>query len=188
MDFITVFLIAIGLSIDSFAVSVVLGAISEKILLKNIVIVAFVFSFFQAIFPLVGWLIGSGFSLYIKEVDHWIAFVLLVIVGIKMIYEGFSQKDKNDKQFSEISYFLIATLGISTSIDAFVVGIGFGIFELKIICPVVLIGAITFIFSLLGGFLGKKISCKIGTKFEIFGGFILILIGTKILVEHLFFS
>ena len=187
MDLISIFIIAISLSIDSFAASVVLGSNSNKILLLNVIKVAFIMGFFQASMPLIGWGIGDKFKYLIESFDHWIAFILLLLVGGKMIYESINNKNESDSNFQISNFYVLVTLGISTSIDALVVGIGFGILKVQIYTPVIIIGIVTFLFSTIGVIIGKKVGAKFGSKFEIIGGIVLILLGTKILIEHLYF-
>lgn len=182
--------IAIGLSMDAFAVSITIGCTMKSFKIKNALLVALFFGFFQAIMPLFGWLAGIGFSKYIEQIDHWIAFILLLFIGAKMIYESVKMKDTEDESKNK-DYFKITTLllfSIATSIDALAVGITFSILQIFIITPIIIIGVMTFCFSLFGVLLGCKTSKYLfENKIEIIGGVILILIGLKILIEHLFF-
>ncbi len=170
---------------DSFAVSISNGLTIEELSLKRILFIAFSFALFQALMPLIGWFTGIGIEKYIRKIDHWIAFILLLAIGAKMIYEGLSKNaTKND---SELNILSIIGQSIATSIDAFIIGISFAILDLSIIKPVIIIGFITFLFSFAGLELGKYFGKKIGKTVEIFGGIVLIGIGLKILFEHLYF-
>ena len=183
----SIVLIAIGLSMDSFAVSLSNGMSIKELSIQKMLLIAFSLAFFQAVMPLLGWLSGIGIEDYIKEIDHWIAFVLLSFIGGKMVYEGFFAKDQQSKKTTFKTKTLILQ-SIATSIDAFAVGISFAFLDVNIIKPVVIIGLVTFLFSITGLVLGKTIGKRLGHKAEIFGGLVLIGIGTKILIEHLFFA
>lgn len=185
-QFITFLLIGIGLSFDSFAVSVSVGLLKPEIHFSKACKVAFSLAFFQAMFPLLGWYIGSAIDEVISNVDHWIAFGLLAFIGVRMVIEG-----KNDgsslKNLDPFKPRVLISLSVATSIDAFVIGITFGFLELPIYFPMAVIGGVTFIASMLGLLFGKNISVKRSHQSLIIGGIILILIGVKILAEHLWF-
>ncbi len=187
MDLFSIFIIAVSLSIDSFAASVVLGSNSKQFKITNILKVALVMGFFQTLMPVIGWGIGDKFKYLIESFDHWIAFILLLLVGGKMLYESLSKNEDSNTDFQISNFYILITLGISTSIDALVVGISFGLLKVEIFTPVIIIGIVTFIFSSVGVIIGKKVGSKFGAKFEIIGGIVLILLGTKILIEHLYF-
>jgi len=184
--FITFLLIGVGLSFDSFAVSVSVGLLKPEIRFQKACVVAFSLAFFQAMFPLIGWYIGSAIEDVVTNVDHWIAFGLLVFIGVRMILEG-----KNDgsslKNIDPYKPKILISLSVATSIDAFVIGITFGFLELPILFPVVVIGGVTFMASMLGQLFGKNISAKRSHQSLIIGGIILILIGAKILIDHIWF-
>jgi len=180
-------LVAIGLSMDSFAVSLSNGMSITKLSIQKMLLIAFSLAFFQAFMPLLGWLSGIGIENYIKEIDHWIAFVLLSFIGGKMVYEGFFDKDQQNKE-TTFKIRILVLQSIATSIDAFAIGISFAFLDVDIIEPIVIIGLVTFIFSIAGLILGKTIGQKLGSKAEIFGGLVLIGIGIKILIEHLFLT
>ena len=186
MDLLSIFIIAVSLSVDSFAASVVLGASSKRVKIINVIKVAFIMGFFQSMMPIIGWGVGDKFKYLISNYDHWIAFVLLGIVGGKMIYESFNDGNKPENSFHISNFYLLVTLGISTSIDALVVGVGFGILKVSVFTPAIIIGVITFLFSATGVLVGKNVGAKFGSKFEIIGGVVLILLGVKILIEHLY--
>ncbi|TLX76220.1 manganese efflux pump [Labilibacter sediminis] len=184
METISVILIAIGLSMDSFAVSVCNGLTITKLNMKKVLAISFSLAIFQGVMPLLGWMAGIGIEKYIKEIDHWIAFLLLAIIGIKMIYEGL-QKNEEVKN-CDLKIVTLIGQSIATSIDAFAVGISFALLDISIIVPVCIIGLVTFIFALVGLHIGKYFGRHVGNKAEIFGGIVLIGIGIKILIEHLY--
>ena len=183
---ITFLLIGIGLSFDSFAVSVSCGLVRRKIQFKQAVIVAASLAFFQGVFPAVGWLIGSTVKNLISSVDHWIAFGLLAFIGIKMIVEGVKENGSLTN-FNPFKLSVLIGLSVATSIDALVVGLSFGFLDMPILFPVLVIGVVTFVASMLGMLFGKYIPAKRSHQSLILGGVILISIGIKILVEHLWF-
>ncbi len=181
---ITFLFIGIGLSFDSFAVSVSCGLVRKEIGFLQACTVAITMAFFQAMFPVVGWFIGSSVKDLIAAFDHWIAFGLLLIVGTKMIIEGF----RTDSKLLGLDPFkpaVLIGLAVATSIDALVVGLSFGFLDTPILFPVLIIGGVTFIASMLGVLFGKNIPAKKRHQSIILGGIILIGIGIKILVEHL---
>ncbi|MFZ4401510.1 MAG: manganese efflux pump MntP family protein [Bacteroidales bacterium] len=183
MDYISLILIAIGLSFDTFAVSVSTGLILKKIKFQQALKVAFVLAFLQSLMPLIGWFAGKQISQYIGKFDHWIAFVLLSILGVKMIIESF-KNDDNNKNFNPLKFNVLLGMGIATSIDALVVGISFAFLDTNIWIAILFIGVVTFLFAMLGMLFGKKIGSKFGKRIEVLGGFILIAIGLKILLGH----
>ena len=186
MDILSIILIAIGLSMDSFAVSVTNGLTIRDLNVKRILTISFSLAIFQALMPLIGWFAGIGIEKYIKEFDHWIAFLLLSFIGVKMIYEGLKKNDITKD--SELKILTLIGQSFATSIDAFAVGISFALLNLSIVTPVLIIGSITFIVSMIGLQLGKYFGKKIGKSVEIFGGIVLLGIGFKILIEHLYFQ
>lgn len=187
MGIITILLIAFGLSFDTFAVSVSSGLVLRKINFFNAMKIAFVLAFFQGTMPLIGWFIGSGVKKYMMTYDHWIAFILLSVLGIKMIYESF-RSDEDHPALNPMRFAVMVSMAIATSIDALVVGLSFAFFEVNIFITVFLIGLVTFIVSMLGILFGKKAGAQLGKRMEIVGGLILIVIGLKILIEHQFLS
>jgi putative Mn2+ efflux pump MntP len=185
-ELLTYLLIGIGLSFDSFAVSVSCGLMRREIRFMQAVVVAMSLSFFQAAFPVVGWLIGSTVKDLISSVDHWIAFGLLAFIGIKMVIEGI-KGNGSLASFNPFKLSVLIGLSIATSIDALVVGLSFGFLDMQILFPAIVIGVVTFVASMLGMLFGKFIPAKRSRQSLILGGLILISIGTKILVEHLWF-
>ncbi|HZL09971.1 MAG TPA: manganese efflux pump MntP family protein [Prolixibacteraceae bacterium] len=184
MDLVTIFLLAIGLSFDSFAVSVCSGLNLPRIRFFQAVKIAIFLALFQACMPLVGWLVGNSIKSLIEPVDHWIVFGLLSLIGGKMIIESLISSEARVIK-NPLNIRVILMLSLATSIDALAVGFSFATLLDQIMIAVLIIGAVTFIASMLGILLGKKIGPKINRYAEIAGGLILILIGTKILIEHL---
>jgi manganese efflux pump family protein len=182
MDFITISLVALGLTFDSLAVSISTGLIVSHIRFWKAFKIAFVFAVFQGLMPAVGWFLGYQVKDFMAEYDHWIAFTLLAAIGAKMIYESFGAEDKPMDPTRNI---IILTLALATSIDAFVVGVTFAFIEINIVLAVFIIGTFTFLVSMSGILIGKKASSMGSKKVELFGGLILIGIGIKILLEHL---
>ncbi|MCK5730411.1 MAG: manganese efflux pump [Draconibacterium sp.] len=177
-------MIGIGLSFDSFAVSISCGLMKREIRFKQAVFIASFLALFQAVFPVIGWFIGSTVKDLISFVDHWIAFGLLAFIGIKMIAEG-AKKEGTLTNFDPFKFTVLIGLSVATSIDALVVGLSFGFLDMPILFPAIIIGVVTFIASMLGMLFGKNIPAKRSRQSLILGGVILISIGIKILVEHL---
>jgi putative Mn2+ efflux pump MntP len=184
---ITFLFIGIGLSFDSFAVSVSCGLMKREIRFSEAAIVAGSLAFFQASFPVLGWLIGSTVKNLIVSFDHWVAFILLAGIGTKMIIEG-TKENGSLKSFNPFNFGVLIGLSIATSIDALVVGVSFGFLDMAILFPVLVIGVVTFIASMLGMLFGKFIPAKRSHQSLIVGGIILIGIGIKILIENLWFQ
>ena len=178
------FMLGIGLSMDAFAVAICKGLKMPKINYKQTFLIALFFGGFQALMPFLGWLLGSGFSEYIKKIDHWIAFILLAFIGGKMIYEALHSKEEEESGNFDIKELFL--LAIATSIDALAVGVVFAMQKANITGGVAIIGYTTFLLSAIGVFIGHKFGEKYKTKAETVGGVILILIGLKILIEDLF--
>ena len=174
--------IAIGLSMDAFAVSICKGLSLKKVNLKQMMIAGLYFGGFQALMPLIGYLLGVGFESFVQSIDHWIAFILLTILGINMIKESFSDDENVDSNFT---FKVMLPLAIATSIDALAVGITFAFLRVNILISILVIGITTFGFSFLGVKIGNVAGEKFKNKAELIGGIILILIGLKILLEHL---
>ena len=180
--------IAIGVSMDACAVSVCKGLCCHEKPRKTALVCALWFSIFQMLMPLIGYLIGSVFASYIEEFDHWIAFVLLVFIGGKMLKDVFSKAEPDEDECPhDLSPSKMFALAIATSIDALAIGITFAMIETNMFIAIPAIGICTFLFSFLGALAGKKIGEKHSKKATFLGGLILILMGIKILVEHLFF-
>jgi putative Mn2+ efflux pump MntP len=185
MEIITIVFLAVGLSFDSFAVSVCSGLNLPHIRFFQAVKIAIFLAAFQALMPLVGWLVGNSMKSLIEPVDHWIAFGLLSLIGGKMIIESFVNAENREIK-NPLHIRVILMLSLATSIDALAVGFSFATFLNRILMAVIIIGSVTFIASMLGILLGKKTGPTINRYAEIIGGLILIVIGLKILIEHLF--
>ena len=180
MSILELFILAVGLSMDAFAVSVCKGLSLGKIKPKHMCIAGAWFGGFQALMPLIGYFLGSFFAEMIEKYDHWVAFVLLAIIGGNMIKEFFDKDEKVDSSMDVKSMLLLA---IATSIDALAVGVTFAFLQVQIVPAVSFIGVITFIFSAVGVKIGSLFGTKYKSKAELFGGIVLVLIGIKILLE-----
>lgn len=186
MGIIELVLLAVGLSMDACAVAICKGLAIRKVTPKQMVTVGLWFGGFQGLMPLVGYLLASLFAEFIRTVDHWVAFALLGFIGFNMIREALS-KDEEEADPS-LSLRTMLVMAIATSIDAMAVGISFAFLQVNVIWAVSLIGAITFALSALGVKLGAAFGCRFKSKAELAGGVILISLGLKILIEHLFFG
>ncbi len=182
MSLIELFILAVGLSMDAFAVSVCKGLSLGKIKSKHMCIAGAWFGGFQALMPLIGYFLGSFFADKITKYSHWIAFILLVIIGANMVREAFGEEERLDANMNPASMFLLA---IATSIDALAVGVTFAFLQVNIIYAVIFIGCVTFVCSAAGVKIGSVFGEKYKSKAEICGGIILILIGIKILFDGL---
>lgn len=175
--------LAVGLAMDAFAVSICKGLSIRKLKLSQALCVGLWFGVFQALMPVAGWLLGSSFTGLIQSVDHWVAFALLAIIGGNMLREGL--KGDEEKCDPSLGFGEMLTLAVATSIDALAVGITFALIEVEIAPAAALIGAVTFAISAAGVKVGNLFGAKYKSRAEIFGGIVLILIGLKILLEHL---
>ena len=185
MGLIELFLIAVGLSMDAFAVSVCKGLAMPKCTFKKAAIVGLWFGGFQALMPAIGYVLGAQFQEAIASIDHWIAFVLLALIGGNMIHEALdNDEEEADASLDVKAMFLLA---VATSIDALAIGITFAFLKVNIIPAVCFIGIVTFIISFAGVKIGNVFGARYKNKAEIVGGVILILLGLKILLEHLGF-
>jgi putative Mn2+ efflux pump MntP len=187
VEFLTFLFIGIGLSFDSFAVSVSWGMMKKEILFNQAVPIAFSLAFFQTLFPVLGWIAGTTIHDFIYFLDHWIAFILLASIGVKMIIEG-KRPSGPEKNFDPFRLKIVLGLSVATSIDALVVGFSFGFLDTPIFFLAGIIGCVTFVASMLGMLFGKNIPARLGSQSLIIGGIILIAIGTKILAEHIWFN
>lgn len=187
MELIAILIIAVGLAMDTFAVSIVSGATYRQLKIKHALRMAGFFGAFQAVMPLIGSLAGLVAKELIAGYDHWVAFGLLSAVGCRMIYESFKIKTAEGK-FDPSNMLVLLALSVATSIDALAIGITLSLLKMKIsiITAVVIIGAVTFILSYAGVFIGKKFGHFFENKIEAVGGIILIALGVKIVIEHLF--
>ena len=181
MGIIEIILTALGLSMDAFAVSICKGLSTENVKFKHSLITGLYFGLFQALMPMLGYFLGINFQQAISSIDHWIAFILLALIGISMIKESREDEGGND----DYSFKTMVVLAIATSIDALAVGISFALLDVDIFTSGALIGIITFTLSAIGVKAGCRLGCKSRSVAELIGGIILILIGFKILFEHL---
>lgn len=185
MDLFTLFTLAVGLSMDAFAVAICKGLALRKFSLKNAAIVGLWFGGFQGLMPLIGYILGVQFKSRITAIDHWIAFFLLGFIGVNMIKEAMSREEEPaDASLSAKNMLLLA---IATSIDALAVGVTFAFLSVQIISAVSFIGVTTLLLSIVGVKVGSVFGTRYKSKAEFAGGIILILLGIKILMEHLFF-
>lgn len=185
LDFFSVLLIAIGLSADCFAVAIS-GSISMKSISRlQVLRVSISFGFFQALMPVLGWLAGRTVVDMIADYDHWVAFILLVLVGGRMIGESFRSRDGRNGKIDITKGFLLLTLSVATSIDALAVGLSFAFLEVNIALASLSIGVVAFVVTAVGFFLGRKTGKLIGRRAEAIGGTVLIAIGIRILLSHL---
>lgn len=182
MGFAEIILISVGLAMDAFAVSICKGVSFRKMDWKKAGIVGVYFGGFQGLMPVLGYLLGIGFESKIKSVDHWIAFVLLSFIGLSMIKEAFGDKEETD---DKVDFKSMVVLAIATSIDALAIGVTFAFLSVNIIFAAATIAILTFIISMIGVKIGNVFGNKYQSKAEIVGGAILILLGIKILLEHL---
>jgi putative Mn2+ efflux pump MntP len=184
MDYFTILVIAIGLSFDTFAVSLSYGVVRSRILFLQASRIAIVLAVFQGGLTVAGYFLGSIVSDVLKATDHWIALGLLSFLGIKMIIEGL-RKTKNEETKDFSSTIVLLTIALGTSIDAFAVGISFALLDVKIWEAGVVISAVTFLASMTAIRIGKSAGVRLGNKVEIIGGLLLIAIGLKIFIEHI---
>lgn len=185
MDLLTPLLLGIGLSMDCFAVSLAIGTTTKTRLLYAAAIIALCFGIFQAGMTILGWFAGGSLIDLIAGFDHWVAFILLSVIGGKMIWEGVKGTD-DDSEMEVIRIIPVLILSIATSIDALAVGVTFGVLGSEIIVPALIIGLVALSLSFAGVMLGERLEEIVGNKMEIAGGIILVAIGIKVLVEHLF--
>ena len=183
MEWFEVILIAIGLAMDAFAVSVCKGLCMKKIDYKKALIIALYFGMFQGVMPVIGFFLGISFQDLILSIDHWIAFGLLSLIGGKMIAESFEEDENSINDKVDVKTMLI--LALATSIDALTVGITIAFLHVDILFSGAIIASITFLLCLLGVKIGSKFGSRLGLRAELIGGIILILIGSKILLNHL---
>lgn len=186
--FIELFLLGIGLAMDAFAVSVCKGLGMRRLNKKQTLIIGLYFGGFQALMPLIGWLLGSQFQKYITSIDHWIAFILLGFIGGKMMIEAireWNEEETVDVMDAPLDHKNMLVLAVATSIDALAVGITFAFLDTPIIEAITIIGITTMVISIIGVVVGNFFGSRYKSKAEFIGGLILVLLGLKILLEHL---
>ena len=195
MQFYELLLVAVGLAMDAFAVSITKGLEMKKIRFRDAAYVGIWFGFFQALMPLIGYFLGSSFSRQIEAVDHWVAFAILALIGINMIREAVKEaaegkkadtpRTQEQESTADLGFRTMLLLAIATSIDALAVGITFAILEVRILQATLFIGVVTFVISCAGVYVGHLFGTKFKKSAALLGGVILILIGVKILLDHL---
>ena len=184
MGIFEILLIAVGVSMDAFAVSICKGLSVRKLRSRHAFAVSMWFGGFQALMPLIGYFLAVSFADYVSEYDHWISFVLLAFIGANMIKESLGDKD-DDNSNSDFSFLKMLALAVATSIDALAVGVSFAFLQVNIWSSILIIGAVTAAFSGAGVVIGNQFGIRYKSKAEFAGGLILIIIGLKILIEHL---
>lgn len=187
MEWVTIWLIALSLAMDAFAVSISNGVSVRGFGGRHAVLQGIYFGVFQFLMPVIGWFLGSSVKTYISSVDHWIAFALLAVIGGNMIRESL-HPDEEEAAQSQLSAKVLVLQAVATSIDALAVGISFAILDVNIWVASAIIGVVAFALGVVGGFLGKRLGDFLQSKAEFVGGLVLVGIGIKILVEHLFFA
>lgn len=194
MDILSLVVIAVGLTMDSFAVCIGRSMCRKRFQVSRALKIAVVFGLFQGLMPLAGYALGIGFEAWIRQLDHWLAFTVLIVIGVKMIYESFLPKNESDcadcncLETRYIDWKNIFTLAFATSIDAMATGLVFVTYPGTILRAMAIIGVVCFVFCFVGMFLGVHLGKKINFRIEMIGGIILIAIGIKILLEHVLFS
>ena len=183
MDLWELFVIAVGLSMDAFAVSICKGLSTPRLRLRHSLICGGYFGLFQALMPLLGWLLGVRFQAMIASLDHWIAFILLGIIGVNMIRE--SRENEEESVDSSFAFRTMLPLAVATSIDALAVGVSMAFMSVHILASAAVIGVVAFALSVTGGLVGRRLGCLFQRRAELTGGLVLIAIGVKILIEHL---
>ncbi len=189
MSTIEIWLLAVGLAMDCFTVSITSGIILKRICWRTFLTIAFFFGLFQGLMPLIGWFAASRFSHLIEEYDHWVAFGMLALLGGRMIKESFNKEEES--HFNPTRLKVIIALAVATSIDALAVGISFAFVGIDtfadLLSPIGIIGLVSFVFSVAGCLIGVCCGKRFDVRMELWGGIILILIGVRILIEHLFY-
>ena len=185
MNILLVFPIALALAMDAVAVSVGLSLSQKGLSRSQIFRLAVSFGFFQFMMPVLGWLAGQTVMDIIRSIDHWVAFGLLLLIGTKMIYESFRKQDKKKSRGDQTRGLFLLILSVATSIDALAVGLSFAALELPIFVPALIIGLVAFILTIVGTKIGPLFGRLVGKRAELIGGSVLILIGIKILMDHL---
>lgn len=183
MSALTIIFLAVGLSFDTFAVSVSCGIARRQLVFWEAFRIAIVFAFFQSLMPILGWGFGLTIKSVIEPIDHWLALALLCLIGIKMIIKAFDRAEDTNT-LDPLNPKVLLTLAVATSIDAFAVGIGFIAVNVNILHAYLIIGTVTFLVAMLGMLFGKSIGSLMGKRMEIIGGVILIGLGIKIVIEH----
>jgi putative Mn2+ efflux pump MntP len=187
MDWISILIIAVGLGMDAFAVSIVAGSRRNSLGFRPLFRLSFHFGLFQFLMPLIGWFLGTSVSQYIMDFDHWIAFALLSFIGIKMLRESFSKKQDDKPICDPTRGGTLIMLSVATSIDALAVGLSLAFLGIEIWVPAIVIGLVALAMTAIGMIFGKSLGTRFGKFMELIGGFVLIGIGIRILIEHIYF-
>ena len=182
MGIIEVLLIGVGVSMDAFAVSMAKGISAHRVGWRHALLAGVWFGGFQALMPCIGYFLGLGFAAFIGQWDHWVAWLLLTLIGANMVKESFSKEE--DEVSGGWGFWHMLTLAVATSIDALAVGVSFAFLEMSVWMPIIIIGLTTMLFSFAGVLLGKKVGERFKSRAELVGGLVLIAIGIKILLEH----
>lgn len=188
MGFVELFLIGVGLSMDAFAVSICKGLGMKRLNMEQALVIGLFFGGFQALMPLIGWALGTQLADFITPIDHWIAFILLALIGGKMLFDAFREGDEEEAgepKDTKLDFKELLMLAIATSIDALAVGITFAFLQVAIVPSVAIIGVVTFVLSFVGVAVGHFFGARFEKPATIVGGAVLILIGVKTLLEHL---
>ena len=188
MGFVELFLIGVGLSMDAFAVSICKGLGMKRLNMKQALVIGLFFGGFQALMPLIGWALGTQLADFITPIDHWIAFILLALIGGKMLFDAFrgdDEEDAGEPKDARLDLKELLMLAIATSIDALAVGVTFAFLGVNIVWAIAIIGVTTFVLSVVGVAVGHAFGARYEKGATIVGGVVLILIGCKILLEHL---
>ncbi|WP_291475016.1 manganese efflux pump MntP family protein [Corynebacterium sp.] len=185
MSLLSLIMLGIGVSADAFAAALAIGVRKTRITGRMVVTVGSVFAVFQIVMPLIGWALASSFSTFLAPVDHWIAFVLLVLLGVNMIREALGPDETSKGPKDRLDLRRLAVLGLATSIDALAVGVSLAVTHVSVVEAVAVIGAMTFLLSAMAVLIGHRAGMRFRRPAEILGGLVLIAIGTRILMEHL---
>jgi putative Mn2+ efflux pump MntP len=185
MSFLEILLVSFGVAMDAFAVSVSAGVVVKKIKFRQALLIGVFFGGFQVLMPLIGWSGGNACKQFIESFDHWAAFTLLVLVGGKMLYEACGKKEEDEEPADPFKLKILFIMALATSIDALAVGVTFSFVNVPLLLSVSMMGIVTFIFSIAGVYIGGLFGHLFERKFEFAGGLVIILIGVKILIDHL---
>lgn len=186
MSFLTILLIAVGLAMDALAVAIAIGVMLPEPSFRQFFRLSFHFGLFQFLMPIIGWLAGTTFSSHIQAFDHWIAFGLLAVIGSRMIWDSFSNDSANAVAKDPTRKMSLIVLSTATSIDALAVGLSLAVLKVSILYPCVVIGVVAAIMTIFGMFFGSRLGRRFGKRMELIGGLVLITIGVKILIDHMF--
>ena len=176
--------IAVALAMDAFAVALSTGVVLPVLTGRHLFRLSFHFGLFQGLMPIIGWLIGARIYHYVASFDHWLAFGLLMFIGVRMIREAFDHDEKSQRRDPTRGITLV-TLSVATSIDALVVGLTLGVLQIDVWYPALVIGLVAALFTIVGMMLGRRVGALWGQRMEVFGGILLCCLGAKILIEHL---